>query len=238
MKHPTILCCLPTRERPFEAGLTIGSFLATRTEDDTDLIIRLDRDDPLLMAYKTYDTFIVDERIGLAGSLEQCAKESEDDAFMLCADDLQFCSVGWDETFARSLFDHWIVWGDDGKRGADLPTHPVVHRKFVETMGWWCLVGLKHHFIDGVWKVLSDGSGCGRYHPEVLIHHHQGRSGRSVMPASYSFKADEQRFQQWLEQESAADIAKLKLAFETWKGEKAWQDSEEYQRRKEEGEFQ
>jgi nucleoside-diphosphate-sugar epimerase len=68
-------------------------------------------------------------------------QSSTGEIIMLCADDIRFRTKSWDTAVKRefSLVDDKIllVFGNDLIQGPNIATHSFVHRKWIETSGFW-----------------------------------------------------------------------------------------------------
>lgn len=141
---------LVTRGRPYVFERLYQSILSTSSnKKDFELILYLDKDDQSLLEYisilKTYKehkiSYIVGERNVITDTgYNECFKLSTGNIIMVLADDLLFHTRNWDVIINNEInkFDDKIVIlaaKDDyvNKRRA---SHPIFHRKWVETLGY------------------------------------------------------------------------------------------------------
>ena len=70
-----------------------------------------------------------------------CCDSASGDIFMMAADDLLFCTKGWDvlvsDCFASSKDKIIMAYGDISNNQKIVPSHPIVHRNWVETVGYF-----------------------------------------------------------------------------------------------------
>jgi hypothetical protein len=138
----SILC--PTRERPKEFERMLRSAQETATHPNRiEVIAYMDLDDPASGHYPYGGvTYIRDERILLSEAWNRCYELARGDILMHCGDDIVFRTPGWDvivrETFAASEDKILLVHGDDCSPNTDaLATHGFLHRRWVETVGYF-----------------------------------------------------------------------------------------------------
>lgn len=108
-----------------------------------------DDDDPELDLYPDFALYpfhhherIVDERILLSEAWNECYRRASGEIFMHCGDDILFRTPGWDvivrETFRRFPDRIVLAHGDDASVNTDaLATHGFLHRRWVETVGYF-----------------------------------------------------------------------------------------------------
>lgn len=108
-----------------------------------------DEDDPDLSLYPNFSLYpfydhmrLVKPRVILSEAWNKCYQHASGEILMHCGDDIVFRTPGWDtiirETFRR--FDDRIVLvhGDDMSVNTDaLATHGFLHRRWVETVGYF-----------------------------------------------------------------------------------------------------
>lgn len=137
---------LPSRGRPEQFKRMIDSVINTANHPSKlEIICRIDTDDISRPRYNESKTKKVRIFSGprdiLSKYWNECAAKARGNIFMHAGDDLIFHTQGWDDII-RSTFagyaDHIVfVHGDDGYWGDKFGTHGFVHRKWVETIGYF-----------------------------------------------------------------------------------------------------
>lgn len=142
----SILC--PTRGRLVEFRRMLVSALENATHSRRiEIVARLDEDDPHEADYRRGSVesevrLITGPRVVLSEMWNECYRQSEGEILMHCGDDIIFRTPGWDsivrETFAASQDKILLVHGDDCSPNTDaLATHGFIHRRWVETVGYF-----------------------------------------------------------------------------------------------------
>lgn len=108
----------------------------------------------------------------------------------MVADDIVPETSGWDVIMADLCQPDKIVWGECGIQNERLPVHPFIGGDLVRKLGWWSAPGLKHWYVDNVWKHLVDSLSCGIYLPQVKMPHHHYVNGLAVMDRTYREQPD------------------------------------------------
>lgn len=144
--QPALISLLiPSRGRPESfLEMVLSAFKTAARPGRLEVICYLDEDDPRRKRYLKLKevTYIVGERIVLSEMWNRCYEESKGEILMHCGDDIRFLTDGWD-LFVRKEFDKsedkvLFVHGDDlGPHGQTFGTHGFVHRKWVETLGYF-----------------------------------------------------------------------------------------------------
>lgn len=204
-KPALISALLPSRGRPSGLMRTISSAAKTATfPRRVEFVVRLDEDDPELESYVWPPligvTYLRGERILLSECWNECFAAAKGEILMHAGDDITFNTPGWDQRvrqeFARLPDRIGVVFGDDlSTNFPDLATHGFVHRRWVETVGYF-LPPLFSSDWNDVW--ISDvAKQLGRLipMPDVTIEHHH-----------YTFgKAERDQTHQEREERGAAD---------------------------------
>lgn len=103
----------------------------------------------------------------------------------MVADDIVPETSGWDTIMADLCQPDKIVWGCDELQNDNLPVHPFIGGDLLRKLGWWSAPGLKHWYVDNVWKHLADALECGAYLPQVKMPHLHYINGRSSLDRTY-----------------------------------------------------
>ena len=153
---------LPTRKRPCALTAMIDSAISTASNPDKlEFCVYVDNDDKETkecidaMAIRGRNVKYVTshESINLSQMWNYAYTHlATGDIIMLCADDIRFKSPSWD-SHVRDTFDRFndkivLVYGDDLVHGKNLSTHPFVHRKWIETSGFWLPPYFVSDFVD------------------------------------------------------------------------------------------
>src|SRR5262245_33085950 len=137
----------PTRNRPGNVTRLLESVVATTASPQAvEVVFYVDDDDTMSAHAFTADRWrrdvvvITGPRIPRSGMWNECAKETTAQILFLCNDDILFRTPGWDAivrgAFARYPDRLVMVHGSDGFR-ADIVTMPFLHRRWVETVGYF-----------------------------------------------------------------------------------------------------
>lgn len=145
-KPELISLLVPSRARPQEFLRMATSAYHTATHPRRlEVIVYRDLDDDIHYSNDgdlPYIKSIRGERIVLSEMWNECYKVASGDILMHCGDDIVFCTDGWDSvvrrTFAESEDKILLVHGDDRSPNTDaLATHGFLHRRWVDTVGYF-----------------------------------------------------------------------------------------------------
>ena len=141
---------LPSRGRPDALLAMVNSLSATAAHRRRiEVIVYLDEDDPALSDYWKLifnDTVAVHYHVEPRRLLSECwnfaASKANGEILMHGGDDVQFATPGWDQqvrdAFAASQDKILLVQGDDLSPNREtLATHGFLHRRWVETVGYF-----------------------------------------------------------------------------------------------------
>lgn len=143
-KPELISILVPTRGRPIEFLRMVKSALALATHARRiEVVAYLDEDDannywPKIVGVE----YLCGPRIVLSEMWNECYRASAGEILMHCGDDIIFRTPGWDQivraAFASSEDKILLVHGDDCSPNTDLlATHGFLHRRWVETVGYF-----------------------------------------------------------------------------------------------------
>ena len=193
-KPALISVLLPSRGRPDWLGRALGTAHKTATfPKRMEFIVRLDEDDSLLDAYYNGDGLyrphvqrvanLVGPRTLLSACWNECYEESQGEILMHCGDDLTFDTPGWDQTvraaFAQTPDKILFAYGNDlGPHGETFGTHGFIHRKWVETVGYFVPPLFSSDWND-VW--LNDVAKMVKRHKllDFVTEHHHYQFGKA-----------------------------------------------------------
>jgi len=146
-KPALISVLIPSRGRPSQlARAVISAHKMATHERRIEFVVRLDEDDPARHDYFWPKfkgvNYIVGERGLLSEMWNECYGHATGEIVMHGGDDLVFRTPGWDqqvrEAFAASDDKILLVQGDDLSPNREaLATHGFVHRRWVETVGYF-----------------------------------------------------------------------------------------------------
>jgi len=210
IKIAMISILIPTRNRPENITRLYNSLLETSNNiDDIEVLLYVDNDD------NSYDhlTFnkVRGERIVLSEMWNTLYNYCHGDIIMHCGDDIIFRTPNWD-TIVKNKFTEFpdniaFVFGNDGSpHNGNFGTHGFVHRKWVETIGYFVppyfssdyndtwlndvakIIG-RHIHVDILTEHMHYAFGKGEYditHQERVERHH-----RDGVDSIYSSKHNE-----------------------------------------------
>lgn len=140
-------------------------------------------------------------------------KYPDEPYYAMVADDVVPGTSGWDVMMADLCQPDKIVWGADGIQNEKLPVHPFIGGDLVRKLGWWSAPGLKHWFVDNVWKNVADALDCGVYLPQVKMTHHHYVNGMALMDRTYrdqpNHAADERAYSKFMNESFAKYMASV-----------------------------
>jgi hypothetical protein len=209
MSGMSIIVICPTRGRPKKAREAYDAYLSTKVLETTKMVFVVDLDDPDFDAYVKEQLPIVSyahEGGGMAPPVNAAAADMAPlyDVTGFVGDDHRFRSLRWDMDVEAALVTPGFAYGNDLIRN-DIPTQVFISSKIVLALGWFCLPGAKHLYLDDTWRVLGEGSGNLRYMPDTVIEHAHPFFGRGEMDEGYArvnapamYQHDSAVFQAWL----------------------------------------
>lgn len=219
----SLLVITPSRGRPAQAADCYKTFCDTRGLPDTEMLFVVDRDDPTLAEYnKAVPTATFEHSGGgMAAPLNAAVAKlaSHYDVIGFVGDDHRFRTPGWDTAFARILTDKGgFAFGNDLARH-DIPTQVFISSNILQALGWMCLPGAKHLYLDNTWRELGVRANCLYYFPDVIVEHIHPFYGKGQMDEGYQrvnapsmYNHDRMVFEQWLIDGVDQDVATVKEA--------------------------
>jgi hypothetical protein len=217
-----VIC--PTRGRPKKAMETLDAWMATAVLPDSRIIFVVDKDDPLLAEYNMTALPLASfehKGGGMAEPVNAAAKFYAPDYDILgfVGDDHRFRTQAWDEVIVDVLREKpGFAYANDLIR-SDIPTQVFITSKVVQALGWMCLPGAKHLYLDNTWATLGKGAECISYVSSIVIEHCHPFFGRGEMDEGYArvnnpemYDHDSRVFGKWLQDSALADIEKVRQA--------------------------
>jgi len=212
---------VPSRGRPENIIRLMDAWSATTTQD-TRLLVLVDDDDSKLDDYLSIPNIDirVGPRIRIGGTLNVVAPEmaltSRNIGFM--GDDHLPRTKGWDETFINELdrIKVGVVYGNDLAHGAGLATSVTMTSNIVNTLGYICVPGSIHLFLDNFWMELGRGTNI-TYFDNVIIEHIHPNFQKALSDNTYTeanspevWGADEITFNNYVATQLQDDLQKLR----------------------------
>ena len=226
-KPELISLLVPSRGRPEMLGRMIRSAYETAVYPRSlEVWAYLDDDDPRYIDYIVDEDcsparFIQGDRALLSECWNRCAKATKAEILMHAGDDITFNTPGWDqrvrEEFAKIPDRIGLVYADDlSTNFPDLATHGFVHRRWVETVGYF-LPPLFSCDWNDVWLTeVAQKIGRAVPMPDVVIEHHHYTFNKAEYDQTHKEREERGReddvvgiFQRTAK-ERANDAAKLK----------------------------
>lgn len=197
-----LLTIVPTRSRPQNLTRVVQAWHDTDAfADGAGLLFVGDNDDPQLPAYEKafYDARpkaaklwlgIAERWEPLVPKLNRVATRMADNVFALgfAGDDHLPRTVGWVRQYVAALDEMGtgIVHGNDGARGAELPTEWAMTADIVRELGAMVPAPVEHLFCDDAIKRLGQEANCLRYLPDVMIEHMHPLFGKAPGDEQYA----------------------------------------------------
>lgn len=208
---------VPTRGRPQSALELVDAVLETRQIETTNVILAVDKTDPTMTEYKAI------EKVHLPGSgarvepvtggwmvaalneaaTRVVATDPRVTAVAFLGDDHRPRTPGWDAAYLSALnaMGAGIVYGDDLLQHEFVPTQCAMSADIIRRLGWMAHPGLKHMYVDTLWRDMADVAGKRAYLPDVVVEHLHYINGKSVEDEHYKrvndrsvYEADERVF--------------------------------------------
>jgi glycosyltransferase involved in cell wall biosynthesis len=181
----SIICA--TKNRPENIARLIKS--ARDTATDFEFVFVIDEGDSI--DPQGYTVVInKDGFISLGALFNKGVPYSKGDIYMLCGDDVVFNSKDWDiivQNKINSFTDKLcLVYGNDLLQGERMATHPFIHKRWVEILGY---LNPPQFFADfGDVYLMDIARGIGRliYLPEVITEHRHFANKKAVKDSTYS----------------------------------------------------
>lgn len=172
----SILC--PTRNRPESVKRLINSGFDTAV-GPIEFVLYVDHDDPtkdeVLSLESDYVRVIVGDRCILSVMWNRCFDQAKADIFMHCGDDIVFRTNKWDNMvvreFAKVPDKILLVHGRDGFQDDRIATHGFLHRKWVETVGYFVPPFFASDYNDMWLTLVADVIGRRVYLPYMYTEH-------------------------------------------------------------------
>lgn len=218
---------LPTRNRPDNVRRLVASARSTAV-GRLELVVYLDEDDPSLdqtveiIADTPWASVIVGERVVLSECWNRCAEQATFNVMMHCGDDIVFRSEAWDQhvlsAFARYPDRLVFVHGRDGVHDERLATHGFLHRRWVETVGYFVPPLFASDYNDLWLTEVADQLGRRVFLSEVYTEHMHPAVGKGPLDQTHQERLTRHRDEDcdkiWTDTEDLRqrDVEKLRAA--------------------------
>ena len=143
-----IAVVLPTRNRPDKLARFVDSAFEMATHPSSvHFYFYVDEDDQVTLPsisklaekYTSRISWVVGPRIMMSQTANMLIPYVKEDIFFLGADDLIIKTKGWDEVIIKYFEEHQdkvvLAYGDDLFQ-PELATHPIIHRNWVQAVGY------------------------------------------------------------------------------------------------------
>ncbi len=229
----SLLC--PTRKRPKGVERMWNSAKETADNpDEVELVLRIDLDDAskhetmrLAEAAGRHLLTHMDLRTTLSKNWNEAAKIAHGEILMQCADDIVFRSQGWD-TLVKEAFDRvedkiLLVYGRDGLNDAALGTHSWVHRRWIETLGYFVPPYFSCDYADTWINQIAETVGRRHFIKEIFTEHMHPAAGKAELDKTHrerlargaADKVEELYTSRAMGRKRLGDAKKLKAAMTT-----------------------
>lgn len=217
---------LPTRKRSQRLEKLVESLRAVSCVTP-EIVVYIDEDDSesITKAAELNIKSVIGPKLVFSDYWNKCYEKSTGDILMMAADDLIFRTPNWDvmveEEFSKSEDKIILVCGND-LSGMNIPTHPILHRRWAEAVGYFSPPYFTHGacdiWLDDVAKFL----GRKRFVNFIAEHMHPSVN-KSELDQTY--KDQIERIQKYdviqqysdLAMERLSDAAKLQEVIEKYK---------------------
>jgi len=145
----------------------------------------------------------VDRKMNLCDSLNWALKEyPRAKQYGFLADDTIPSPRDWAQRLQSAAGREYIAYPDDGIHGKGLCTHHCIGGDLMRRVGFWCLKGLRHNFLDQVWMTIGTETDRLRYVPSVKFDHLHPWVKKGPMDEVYAlsaswFEKDQAIFDRW-----------------------------------------
>jgi Glycosyl transferase family 2 len=199
-----ISVCVPTRNRPGNVERLVVSAVANAA-GPVQFVLRVDDDAPgSVPPHLPANVAVVTGPRELLSKLwNQCLPQAQGDILMVCGDDVMFHTPRWDRAVREAIERHGdriaVAYGNDLIHGQNLATHPFVHRRWVDTLGYLTPPLFAGDYVDTWVHDLAARLGRLEYLPGVVIEHLHPNVGKARRDPVY----DERMARQYAENSAA-----------------------------------
>lgn len=178
----SILC--PTRRRPAFLTRMAESVRDTTLPGAVEIVLYIDEDDPTRDQYIVASTtsevtikFVFGPRIMLTRCWNECLSSASGDLLMQGNDDIIFRTNGWDvlveQAFESCKDKILLVHGsDEGQHFTKFGAHGIVHRRWIDTVGYFIPPYFSSDYGDAWINELANGIQRRKFVPFIAEHMH------------------------------------------------------------------
>jgi GDP-L-fucose synthase len=179
-----ITLVLPTRGRPKLMDRMWSSVKKTAVVgDQIEVAFYIDDDDqPSIDKIKQLQEddvrvkYMIGPRVSISEAWNNCYfKCATGSIIMLCGDDFIMRTKGWDAMvraeFAKYIDRIVLVYGRDGYANESLATHPIIHKRWIETVGYFVPPYFHSDYVDTWLDDMAQRIGRRVYLPDMYNEH-------------------------------------------------------------------
>jgi len=206
----SLIVVTPSRGRPQKALESYEKFLEYKSLEDTKMVFVVDKDDDTFDEYvKTMVPIVSYDHSGggmgppMNAAAADLAPMYEIVGFL--GDDHRFRTRYFDEQIETALAGGGFAYGNDLAR-KDIPTQVFITSDIIQALGYFCLPGAYHLYLDNTWADLGNGAECLYYLPDTIIEHAHAFYGKAQMDEGYErvnhpsmYQHDAQIYRKWVE---------------------------------------
>lgn len=150
---------MPSRSRPDKCFKTWQDWVL-KAHTDTEVILSLDADDPMLDKYTLPVTRIVNHNRSAIDAINNAAKVATGDILIVVSDDTG-CPYAWGKTIQKHMHGKcdWVIKTQDGIQDWII-TMPVMDRTYYERFGYVYYPEYQHCFADTEFTCVAELTGC------------------------------------------------------------------------------
>lgn len=214
---PVVSVLAPSRGRPAALQEMADSAHATAV-GPVEVVAYVDDDDPADYSTVTGVRIVAGPRIVLSDCWNRLAAEATGSILGMGSDDIRFRTDSWDAKIraAFALFADRIVfvYGRDGIHDEKLGTHGFVHRRWVETVGYFTWPEFPADYADTWLHELAARVGRSVFLPDVYIEHLHFLVGKAEVDQTHRERLARRDDGLWaaLTDQRVADARKLEEA--------------------------
>ena len=171
-----------------------------------EVVAYVDEDDPSLHLYRALQeqwavrapevmvSLIVGDRIVISVAWNRCAEMASGELLMLAADDIRFHNDGWAGA-VHKVFDGIpdriaYVYGRDGIHDHRLGTHGVIHRRWMETVGYFAPPHFTSDYNDAWLHEVARMVGRAFYLPALVTEHLHPAVGKAKIDQTHKDRGE------------------------------------------------
>lgn len=162
---------------------------------NVEIVCYTDVDDDSYADLNLTVTRIVGER-DYKNMWNRCAEHAKGDILALLGDDVLFRTKGWDsrieEEFVKYDDKILLAFGKDGnewQRDKPYGTHPFIHRRWVDAVGYFVPPYFSADMIDTWLNDVAEAIGRSVFIPEIFMEHMHVGFGKAKMDDVYADKS-------------------------------------------------